>query len=239
MKQPAGVDVGYLTDVMESMSADRLMDIFADGFSSLSLIVLTTDGTIVYANAVATKGFAGVDKNSIKGKHLTELTPPGWANERIGYMQRAAQTGKPIPLIDLIAGTRLYTTLRPVEIEHNGHNETLIFITVEPISSVQLHRIRNKFTDGGLIAAKHIDLGRLRVLTPREIEVLALMGRGLRQKDIANKLCRSVSTIDRHRERIGNKLGITDRADLIALAREAALEVEDAKRIHVSLKPQK
>ncbi|MBL4698366.1 MAG: PAS domain-containing protein [Phycisphaerales bacterium] len=221
------------------MSAHKLMDIFAEGFSSLSLIVLTLDGTIVYANAVATKGFTGVDKNTIKGKHLTELTPPGWANERIRFMQRAAQTGKSIPMIDLIAGTRLYTTLRPIEIEHNGQNETLIFITVEPISSVQLHRIRKKFADGELIAAEHIDLGRLSVLTPREIEVLALMGLGLRQKDIANKLCRSVSTIDRHRERIGNKLGITDRADLIALAREAALEVEDAKRIHVSLKPKK
>ena len=237
MIQQAGIDVGCLTDVMESMSADRLMDIFADGFSSLSLIVLTLDGTIVYANAVAYKGFAGVDKYSIQGKHLTELTPPGWANERIEYMQRAAQTGKPVSLIDLIAGTRLYTTLRPVEIERNGHNETLIFITVEPISSVQLQRIRQRFADGELIAAEHIDLGRLSVLTPREIEVLALMGQGLRQKDIANKLCRSVSTIDRHRERIGIKLGITDRADLIALAREAGLEVQDAKRIHVSLKP--
>jgi DNA-binding CsgD family transcriptional regulator len=234
--QSVGTNVDHLRDVMESLSAQRLLDIFAMGFSSLSCIVFTPDGTIVFANTVATHGFAGVDTNTVKGKHLTEVTPPDWAVERIGYIQRAAQTGKAIPMIDLIAGTRLYTTLRPVEIEHRGQIETLVFVTVEPISPAQLQRIRNRLGEGELITAEHIDLGRLNVLTAREIEVLALMGKGLRQKDIAQKLCRSVSTIDRHRERIGIKLGITDRADLIVVAREAVLEVEDAKRIQVSLK---
>jgi len=235
--QSVGTNVDHLKDVMESLSARKLMDIFASGFSSLSLIVLTPDGTVVYANTVATNGFAGVNKETVKGKHLTELTPPAWANERIGYMQRAAKTGKPVPMLDLIAGTRLFTTLRPIEIEHNGQLETLIFITVEPVSPVQLKSVRRQIGEGELVTAEHIDLGRLNVLTTREIEVLAMMGQGMRQKDIANKLCRSVSTIDRHRERIGIKLGITDRADLIAIAREAVLEVDDAKRTHVSLKP--
>jgi len=39
-----------------------------------------------------------------------------------------------------------------------------------------------------------------------------------------------VSTIDRHRERIGEKLGITDRIELVAVAREAAMEIWDATR---------
>lgn len=230
-------NVDHLKDVMESISARKLMDIFSRGFSSLSLIVLTPDGTVVYANAVAANGFPGVNRETVKGKHLTEITPPDWANERIRYMQKAAQTGKAIPMIDLIAGTRLITTLHPIEIEHKGRLETLVFITVEPISPVQLQTVRSKMIGEELIMAEHIDLGRLNVLTAREIEVLALMGQGLRQKDIASKLCRSVSTIDRHRERIGIKLGIKDRADLIIVAREAVLEVDDAKRIHVSLKP--
>ena len=237
MAQSVGTNVDHLHDVMESLSAQRLLDIFATGLSSLSCLVFTPDGTIVYANAVAISGFQGVDAQTVKGKHLTEVTPVDWANERIHYMQQAAQTGKPVPLVDLIAGTRLFSTLRPVTIEHHGHLETLIFITVEPISTVQLQGLKKRFSKEELIYAKHVDLGRLNKLTTRELEVLALMGKGLRQKDIASKLCRSVSTVDRHRERIGIKLGITDRAELIAVAREAALEVEDAKRIRVALKP--
>lgn len=235
--EPVGTDVGHLDDVMSSISAQKLMEIFAAAFSALSLIVLTPDGTIVFANSVAVNGFAGVNKHTVKGKHLTELTPQTWANERIKYMKIAAHTGKPVPMVDLISGKRLFTVLRPVEIEHHGKLETLIFITVEPVSPLQIQWIREQFKPGELITAEHIDLGRLGVLTSRELEVLALMGQGLRQKEIATKLCRSISTIDRHRERIGEKLEITDRADLIAIAREAVLDVEDAKRIHVSLKP--
>ncbi len=230
-------NIEHLRDVMESLSAQRLMDIFANGYCALSLIVLTPEGIVVYANAVAINGFPGVNQETIKGKHLADLMPSAWAQERIGYMQQAAQTGKTVPMVDLLSGTRLYTTLRPIEIEHHGHKETLIFITVEPVSPIQLQWIRSQFQDGEIIMAEHIDLGRLSVLTAREIEVLALMGQGLRQKEIATKLCRSISTIDRHRERIGEKLGIKDRADLITIAREAGLEVEDAHRTHLPVKP--
>ncbi len=234
--EPVEIDVKHLDDVMDSLSAQTLMDIFSAAFSALSLIVLTPQGTIVFANPVAVNGFAGVNQYTVKGKHLTELTPEAWANERINYMQLAAQTCKSVSMIDLIDGKRLFTVLRPVEIEHKGQLQTLIFITVEPVSPLELGLIREQLKADELITAEHIDLGQLSVLTSRELEVLALMGQGLRQKEIATTLCRSISTIDRHRERIGEKLGITDRADLIVIAREAVLDVEDAKRIHVSLK---
>jgi len=231
------VEIGHLHDFMESITAQRLMDIFATGFSSLSLLVFTPSGIVVFANNVAIKAFTGETVQSVKGKHLADLAPPAWANERVKYMQLAAESSNPIPIIELLAGTRLYSLLRPVEITHHGKTETLIFITVEPISPIQLRWLREHDAGNELIMAEHIDLGRLSVLTSREIEVLALMGQGLRQKEIATKLCRSISTIDRHRERIGEKLDIKDRADLIAIAREAGLEVEDAKRTHMAMKP--
>lgn len=152
-------------------------------------------------------------------------------------MQQASATNKTVYLVDLLSGTRLWTTIRPIDIDHNGVAEKLIFITVEPISHVQLKIIKKRDPNIEIFMAEYIDLGPLSVLTVRELEVLALMGQGLRQKEIATQLCRSISTIDRHRERIGVKLGRTDRAELIALAREAALTVEDAKRTHMSVKP--
>lgn len=71
-----GNKVEHMIDIMESMSAQRLMDIITSGYCALSLIVLTPDGTIVYANNIAVKGLPNVDLQTVKGKHLTQLTPP-------------------------------------------------------------------------------------------------------------------------------------------------------------------
>ncbi len=55
-------------------------------------------------------------------------------------------------------------------------------------------------------------------LTPREIEVLRLMGKGKSRTEIAAELCRSAKTIDGHRERIMKKLGVSSSADLMRFA---------------------
>ncbi len=58
----------------------------------------------------------------------------------------------------------------------------------------------------------------LDALTPREIEVLRLIGKGLSRTQIAKELCRSAKTIDGHQERILKKLGVESRAELMRLA---------------------
>ena len=77
------------------------------------------------------------------------------------------------------------------------------------------------------------DLGPLEVLTPRELEVLALLGQGLSLKQIAKVLYRSVKTIDNHRASIGKKLAIDDRVKLAEIAFRAGLTVRDAERERV------
>ena len=56
---------------------------------------------------------------------------------------------------------------------------------------------------------------KLDSLTPREHEVLRMIGRGMTRTEIAETLCRSVKTIDGHREKIMNKLDIHDRGELV------------------------
>ncbi|MFT3756105.1 MAG: response regulator [Pseudoxanthomonas sp.] len=56
-------------------------------------------------------------------------------------------------------------------------------------------------------------------LSPRELEVAMLLTQGLRQDDIAKRLSLSAKTINTHKSRLYEKLGITDG---IALARLAA-----------------
>ncbi len=67
---------------------------------------------------------------------------------------------------------------------------------------------------------------KLDALTPREQEVLRLIGRGMSRSEIAGTICRSPKTIDGHRESIMQKLGIHDRAELVRFAiREGMVEV--------------
>lgn len=67
---------------------------------------------------------------------------------------------------------------------------------------------------------------KLETLSPREIEVLRLIGRGLGRTEIAQILSRSPKTIDGHRESIMAKLGIHDRTELVRYAiREGLAEV--------------
>lgn len=59
---------------------------------------------------------------------------------------------------------------------------------------------------------------RSELLTPREVEIIRLIGKGLSRTDIAKELSRSAKTIDGHQERILKKLGLESRADLVRYA---------------------
>jgi DNA-binding NarL/FixJ family response regulator len=66
---------------------------------------------------------------------------------------------------------------------------------------------------------------KLDLLTPREQEVLRLIGRGMSRTEIAKTLSRSPKTIDGHRELIMKKLDIHDRGELVRYAiREGLVE---------------
>ena len=56
-------------------------------------------------------------------------------------------------------------------------------------------------------------------LTPRELEVFALLREGLGSTALSQRLQRSVKTIETHRENIKRKLGLGSSMDLVDLAR--------------------
>jgi DNA-binding NarL/FixJ family response regulator len=68
--------------------------------------------------------------------------------------------------------------------------------------------------------AVHRDLASL---TPRELEVLALMGRGLSNGELARELTLSEATVKTHVARIFAKLTLRDRAQAVVLAYETGL----------------
>ncbi|MFF7989145.1 response regulator [Kitasatospora xanthocidica] len=69
-------------------------------------------------------------------------------------------------------------------------------------------------------AAPHRELG---TLTPRELEVMALLGRGLSNAELAAGLRLSEATVKTHVARILGKLGLRDRAQVVVAAYETGL----------------
>lgn len=67
---------------------------------------------------------------------------------------------------------------------------------------------------------------KLHALTPREQQILRMIGRGQSRTDIAKAIHRSPKTVDAHRASIMEKLGIHDRVELARYAiREGLVEV--------------
>ena len=60
-------------------------------------------------------------------------------------------------------------------------------------------------------------------LSDREVEVLQLIALGLTNAEIAQRLYVSVRTVESHRAHVQQKLGISTRAELVQLARDAGL----------------
>lgn len=60
-------------------------------------------------------------------------------------------------------------------------------------------------------------------LTPREREVLSMIGQGMSLMDIAKRLHRGYATIKSHRLMLGRKLGVTNRVELARIAIQTGL----------------
>jgi len=71
-----------------------------------------------------------------------------------------------------------------------------------------------------------IDRSAVESLSDRELEVFELIGQGLATREIASKLKLSVKTVDTHRHRIKEKLGITSGSQLVRHAVRWSLENE-------------
>lgn len=78
-------------------------------------------------------------------------------------------------------------------------------------------------TAGERLPAPSVDEGPVSLLTPREREMLFLIGQGLSNREIAESLVLSVKTVEAHRANLSRKLNVRSRAGLMRLAMTGSL----------------
>lgn len=66
-------------------------------------------------------------------------------------------------------------------------------------------------------------------MTAREVEVLGLLCKGLKNSEIAERLCRSVRTVDHHVAAVFAKLGVATRSEAVSAAMRAGLASQDGQ----------
>lgn len=218
-----GIAAGRLPELPSGLEPFEFMGGLFGIAEHICVAVLDPAGLVLW-NSWAGKPDADAEYSLQPGTMLTDFVPGLWSEERVECIRRSIETDRPVSLFSIWEGQRRVTRFMPLR-----SGESLMVLCVCEESSLDEMLLAAENDNEGLVRiSRAIELGRLSVLTARELEVLALIGDGLRSKDIANKLSRSVSTVEGHRERIGQKLEIHDRAELLLIARQAGLRLEDA-----------
>ncbi|HJU81628.1 MAG TPA: response regulator transcription factor [Acidimicrobiia bacterium] len=84
-------------------------------------------------------------------------------------------------------------------------------------------RLIEAFTRQAPVRADPSHSERLSELTPRELEVLAGIGRGLSNQELAEELFIADNTVKTHVKRVFTKIGARDRAQAVVIAYQAGL----------------
>lgn len=165
------------------------------------------------------------------GELIGDRVPGPWSDERVSLIRRSVAEHTIFSLYSILQGRR--NVMRFAPLYHDDAD--LCLVTTERLTRDQFELALTSGPDESMIISRTHVLGHLDALTARELEVLALIGEGRRPKEIAKVLCRSVSTVEGHRERIGQKLGVCDRAELLVHARCAGLQLEDAECVRAEI----
>ena len=135
-------------------------------------------------------------------------------HEDPAYLQSALLAGASGYIVKKAADVELLTAIRAV---HHGRAFVHLTRPGEPPPGAELGRVSRDSPAGG----------HTKALSQRETEVLQLLAQGHTNQEAADRLAVSVKTIEKHRKRLSDKLGLKSRAQLFRFAVEVGL-LEDA-----------
>jgi two-component system, NarL family, response regulator NreC len=126
------------------------------------------------------------------------------------YLRSALQAGASGYIVKKAADVELLTAIRVV---HRGGT----FVNLTRPGEAELGHEARRVLRGSSAA------GQRRPLSRREAEVLRLLAQGHTNQEAADRLAVSIKTIETHRKRLGDKLGLKSRAELFRFAVESGL----------------
>jgi two-component system, NarL family, response regulator NreC len=138
-------------------------------------------------------------------------------HDDLAHLQAALQAGASGYIVKKAADVELLTAIRAV---HEGRTFVDVTGPGERAWGDQVRRVPGDSPGGG----------QPRPLSQREAEVLRLLAQGHTNQETADHLAVSVKTIETHRKRLSDKLGLKSRAELFRFAVEAGLLEGDATR---------
>ncbi|MCC6426108.1 MAG: hypothetical protein IT435_04735 [Phycisphaerales bacterium] len=206
--------------------------------------IVTLQGQNLWLNEQAARIFFGPNAKAEDyiGKFWRDMHDPRWINERVAIMQNVLDTGRPVMLRTIWRGRQQVTWIHHIDPEPEdtmGDGEGPPGTMPDRFLTIT-HRVGGDWEadavlDGpvAVVESEVMELGPLDILSPRELEVLALIGQGLSLKEIARTLHRSYKTIENHRGSIGKKLHLDDRVKLAEIASRAGLTLADAERTRI------
>ena len=205
-----GSRAGHGKGAPDGLSAESIWEsLIAD--TGAAVYVLSSDGEIEFLNAEAARCL-GVDASKAVGRLYTELVPGAVGEERVGYVRRVSSSGEGMVFEQVCRGRRRRATLRVIPRPERG--SPWVMMVCRAVSGP---------AEPGVQHAKHNDHGALESLTPREVEILRMIGEGLSTTQIATELQRSEKTVEWHRVALGTKLGAGNRVELARIAIHAGL----------------
>lgn len=186
------------------------------------ILVIDDTGVVVCCNDLVNEQ-VGAEHAPLQGKTVSMFCSEGVAAECAHIVRRCIGENQTINMVGMCKGVATRSIARPLP-GTIGKRRCAIKV-VRPLNQFDMNEQQSG--DGEWMTATSFDLGRLSELTSREMEVLRLIGESMTTAEIADRLHRSVKTIEWHRVSLGAKLGAANRVELARIASTAGLQYLD------------
>jgi RNA polymerase sigma factor (sigma-70 family) len=167
--------------------------------------------TAVFSDA---ESFLVAWREDWSGCVVADLRLPGRSGVELQAQLRARHIALPFIIITAhgdVPTARMAFQAQAVDFLEKPFDHAQLLAAIE----IAFAREQNRLQDD---QARRADAGKLERLTPREREVFELAAHGLHAKEIAAQLSISPRTVEVHKTRIMEKLGVRNLAELVRFA---------------------
>ncbi len=197
----------------------------------IGVSIVDLQGNLLFVNDTSLELFSGRTNIDYRLKTIADFHSPEFTTERLALIEKVLTSGKASIIRHVYLSRKITSTLWPIRDSKPPFNRVIVVSRYGNESDDEEH------PEIDLVESDYIELGRLNVLTKRELEVFVMFGHGLNIPKISKILCRSPKTLERHKTAIAKKLSLKSQADMVRLVSLLGLTYEDTKRTRLTSEP--